>query len=341
MLGSHHRVGHAEGGVRSGGEDPQGQPLRPVGAVAPVDDEVVLGPLRPTDPVALHGLDPLGPVQRVQVGQELVGVLGDAEEPLLEVALLHQVAGALARAVGQYLLIGKDGLAAGAPIDRGVGPVGQAGGQQFLEYHLVPAHVLGIVTADLAAPVVDGPERGDRLLQLGDSGIGEDPGMGAGLDGGVFGGQPEGVEPEGGEHRIPQHGAVSDQQIAERVVADMTHVGGTGRVGVHGEHVPGRAGIIGVHLVGAFVRPQALPLLLDLENVIGPCHGSRSYRGPVGPPMTETCASPPGRDDPGPRDRLRWPPCGCYVRQSARGWGISGRLPGPGSIGSGQLGSLR
>ena len=92
-------------------------------------------------------------------------------------------------------------------------------------------------------------------------------------------GQPEGVEPERGEHGVAQHGAVADQQVTEGVVADVAHVGRAGRVGVHGEHVPGRAGVVGVHLVGALVGPAPLPLLLDFDDVVGPCHGSRSYRG--------------------------------------------------------------
>ena len=130
VLGGDHRVGHAERGVRAGGEDPQREPLPPVGAVPALDDQVELGPLGPADPVALHGLDPLGPLEVVEVGQQLVGVAGDPEEPLLEVTLDHQVARALTGAVGQDLLVGQHGLAARAPVDRGVGPVGQPGVEQ-------------------------------------------------------------------------------------------------------------------------------------------------------------------------------------------------------------------
>ncbi len=257
VLGGDHGVGHAEGGVGAGGEDPQGQAVAPVGTVTTLDHQVELGPLGTADPVALHGLDPFGPVEGVEVGQQLVGVVGDAEEPLLEVALDHQVAGALAGAVGQDLLVGQDGLAAGAPVDRGIGPVGQAGVEEALEDDLVPAHVLGVVAADLPAPVVDGAEGDDRGLELLDAGVGEDAGVGAGLDGGVFGRQAEGVEAEGGEDGVAQHGAVADQQVTEGVVADVAHVGRAGGIGVHAEHVPGRAGVVGVDLVGTVGRPSA------------------------------------------------------------------------------------
>jgi hypothetical protein len=285
VLGGDHRVGHPERGVRAGGEDTQGQRWPAVAAVASLHHQVELGALGAADPVALHGLDPLGPVQVVQTGQQLVGVLGDPEEPLLEHPLLHQVARPLAGPVGQHLLIGQHRLAARAPVDRGVLAVGQPGGQERLEDHLVPLDVLGIVAADLPPPVVDGAEGGDRLLQLTDAGVGEDAGMGAGLDGGVFGREPEGVEAERGEHGLALHGAVPDQQVAEGVVADVPHVGRTRRVGVHGEHVRRRPGIVGIDLVGALVSPALLPLLLDLDDVVGPCHGSRWYRAPAHLPV--------------------------------------------------------
>ena len=127
VLGRHDRVGHAEGGVGAGGEDPEREAVPAVGPVAALDHQVELGAVGASDPVALHHLDPLGPVEVVEPGEQLVGVVGDAEEPLLEVALFDQVARALTSAVGQHLLVGEHGLAAGAPVHRGAGPVGQAG----------------------------------------------------------------------------------------------------------------------------------------------------------------------------------------------------------------------
>ena len=80
MLGRQHGVGHAEAGVGAGGEDPERQVRRGRRR------QVELGALGAPDPVALHGLDPLGPVEVVERVEQLVGVVGDAEEPLLEVA---------------------------------------------------------------------------------------------------------------------------------------------------------------------------------------------------------------------------------------------------------------
>ena len=46
-----------------------------------------------------------------------------------------------------------------------------------------------------------------------------------GLDGGVLGRQPEGVEPEGGQDGLAEHGLVANDQVTEGVVADMALVG--------------------------------------------------------------------------------------------------------------------
>ena len=241
VLGGQHGVGHAEAGVGPGGEHPEGQPVRPSSRRAR-DHQVELGPLGAADPVALHGLDPVGPLEVVEGVEQLVGVGGDAEEPLLEVALDHQVARALAGPVGQHLLVGQDRLAPRAPVDRGDGPVGQPGLQQLAEDDLVPADVLGIVAVDLAAPVVDGAQRDERLLQLGDAGVGEDPGVGPGPDGRVFGRQAEGVETDRREHGLAGHGLVPDHQVAEGVVADVALVGRARRVGVHAQRVEAAGG---------------------------------------------------------------------------------------------------
>ena len=166
----------------------------------PFDAERDAGALGAADPVALHRLHALGPVEVVERVEELVGVVGDAVEPLLELAPLDDVAGSFAGAVGEHLLVGEHGLAAGAPVHRCVLPVGEPRLEQPREDHLVEAHVLGVVAADLASPVVDGAEPDDARLQLGDPGLGVDAGVLAALDRGVLGGKTERVEAERREH---------------------------------------------------------------------------------------------------------------------------------------------
>ncbi len=119
VLGRHHEEGRAEQRVGAGGED------------GVVDAELLaaeghLGALAAPDPVALHRLDVLGPVDRVEVAQQPLGVVGDAQEPLLELADLDERAAALAVAVGVDLLVGEHGLVFGAPLDGRLLAVGEA-----------------------------------------------------------------------------------------------------------------------------------------------------------------------------------------------------------------------
>src|SRR5205823_14493227 len=44
--------------------------------------EIDLGPFAPSDPVALHLLDRLGPVNQLQVVHQPLGIRGDAQHPL-------------------------------------------------------------------------------------------------------------------------------------------------------------------------------------------------------------------------------------------------------------------
>ena len=168
VLGREHRVGHAEARVRARREDFDLE-VRPA-----LDRHAELGTIGATDPVALHRLHALGPVEAVEGVEQLVGVLGDAEEPLLEVAALHDVTGPLAGAVGEDLLVGQHRVASGAPVDRRLCPVGEAGAEQLEEDDLVPLHVVGVVAAQLASPVVDRAQALHRRLELGDARLGVD-----------------------------------------------------------------------------------------------------------------------------------------------------------------------
>ncbi len=269
VLGGHDGIRHAEARVRAGGEDPH----RQVGA--PLHRQVELGALGPPDPVALHDLGPFRPLEVVESGEEVVGVLGDAKEPLLQVALLDDVARALTGAVGQHLLVGQDRLAAGTPVDRGQGPVGQPRLPEAQEDDLAPPDVGGVVAVDLPAPVVDRTEPPQRGRELGDPVVGKEPRVGAGLDGGILGRQAERVEPDRAQDPLALHGLVADGQVAEGVVPDVALVRRPGGVGVHAQRVELLPGIVVVDLVGALVVPVALPLTLHCDHVVRACHGTR------------------------------------------------------------------
>ena len=110
MLGRDHHVGCAEQGVGPGGEHRED-------LVAAGHREVDQRTLGAADPVTLHGLDLVGPVQVGEVVKQPVRVGGDAHHPLPEVGLEHGEVATLGAAVGGHLLVRQHRAEAGAPVD--------------------------------------------------------------------------------------------------------------------------------------------------------------------------------------------------------------------------------
>ena len=186
MLWREHEEGRPEERVRPGGEDREVE----VELLAAEDD---LRPLRAADPVALHGDHVLRPrLEQLEVVEQLLGVLGDPEEPLLELTQLDQRPAALAVPV-DHLLVGEHGLILRAPVDGRLVAVGEAALVQLQEDPLGPAVVAGLVGAELAGPVDRDAPAHELLAEGGDRLLGRLARVLAGLDRVVLGGQPEGV----------------------------------------------------------------------------------------------------------------------------------------------------
>ena len=81
---------------------------------------------RSADPVALHGLDLLRPIQQFEIVEQPVGVRGDAHHPLPQPLPEHREVAALAAAVGGDLLVGQHGAQTRTPVDHRVGPIHQS-----------------------------------------------------------------------------------------------------------------------------------------------------------------------------------------------------------------------
>ena len=79
--------------------------------LAGLDREVDLGAGGPADPVALHGEHAIGPVafELLHVVQQLVGVGGDAQEPLFQGALFDGRGFVTPAAAVDHLLVGQHG----------------------------------------------------------------------------------------------------------------------------------------------------------------------------------------------------------------------------------------
>ncbi len=217
MLGRHHEERRAEQRVRAGGED------------RVVDRRVLagerdLGALGAADPVALHRDDVLGPLDRREVVEQAVGVVGDAEEPLLELAHLDRVPAALAAPVDD-LLVGEHGRVVRAPVDRGLLAVGEAALEHAQEDPLRPAVVARLVGAELARPVDRDPPLAELALELGDRLGGRVARVLAGLDRVVLGRQAERVVAHRVQHAAPRAAVEVGDRVADRVVLEMPDVG--------------------------------------------------------------------------------------------------------------------
>jgi hypothetical protein len=155
MLRRHHEEGRSEQRVGPGGEHGELDP-----GLGAVEDD--LGALGAADPVALHRDDVVRPLDRGEIVEQAIGVVGDPEEPLLELPGLDLVAAPLAVPI-DHLLVGEHRLVVGAPVDRRLASVGEPALVQAQEEPLRPAVVPGLVGAELARPV-DGDAPGPELL---------------------------------------------------------------------------------------------------------------------------------------------------------------------------------
>ena len=275
VLGGEDEEGGAEEGVGTGGEDREVE----VELLAAEDD---LGPLGAADPVALHRDHVLGPgLEQVEVGEQAVGVVGDAEEPLLELALDDLGAAALAAAVDD-LLVGEHGGVLRAPLDRRLGAVGEALLEQPQEDPLGPAVVLGGVGAELARPVDRDPPLAELALEGGDRALGRLARRLAGLDRVVLGRQAEGVVAHRVDHLEAVAAAEVGDRVADRVALEMADVGLARGVGQHLQHVGLRLRVVEAGLArvgdlpGPLLGPDLLPLALDRLRLVD---ARSSHRG--------------------------------------------------------------
>ena len=238
-----------------------------------------LGPFRTADPVALDRLRPLGPVDQLQVGQQLIRIRGDPEEPLLHVPSDHRSAAAIALAV-DHVLARDDGLVVRAPEDRSRLPVREPGLEELQEQPLRPAVVLDVVGRDLAVPVDDPAQALHLRPDVRDVALDDLPRMSALTDGRVLRGQAERVVAHRAQDVPAGAPAVMGDDVPQRVVQDVPHVQRPRGVRQHLEHVelPRR---LGRRARGSGRRRPARP----------PRPAATSARLPAG----RTCPSPASR----------------------------------------------
>ena len=232
--------GEDERGRAVDGVDARGENFNRRGVLQIIDGEPHPRALRAANPVALHGDDALGPspFELLEVIDELVGVSGRFEEPLLEFAGFDEgVFVAPAIAAVDDLLVGEDGATFRAPIDAALFAIGEAALEHAQEKPLVPAVIFGLAGGNFAAPVVAEAEAAQSALEFGDVVVGPDAGMRVVLDGGVFCGETESVPSHGMDDVEAAHALDAGDDVADGVIAHVAHVHGAGRVGQHFQRV--------------------------------------------------------------------------------------------------------
>ncbi|MNU64278.1 hypothetical protein D3C71_535490 [compost metagenome] len=248
----------AEQGVGAGGVDLDGVVTGRgrVGREGPLH----LQTLGPADPVFLHQADLVGPAafQFRQAVDQIVRILSNAQEPLVQLALLHQGARAPAASVDD-LFVGQDRIVDRVPVDHAVLAIDQTAFVQLQEPGLLLAVIGRVAGGELAAPV----QRQAQQLQLvahgGDVGPGPVAGVDAALHGRVLGRHAEGVPAHGVQDVEALRPLVTRHHVAHHIVAGVAHVDVARRIGEHLEDVIGRTAGVGVgHRKGVSSRPAGL-----------------------------------------------------------------------------------
>ena len=209
----------------------------------------------------------------VEAFDELVGVGGDAQDPLADRTTFDgMVATVGARAFRRVedFLVGQDGAEGRAEPHRLFGDVGEAVAEELEEDPLRPAEVVLVGRGELAVPVDGEAEHLQLATEVVDVALGLDGGVLAGGDGVLLGGQAEGVP----AHRVQDVEAVGLLITGEDVrsgvafrVADVQ--AGAGGVGEHVQDVILRlAARDRFGAEGGAGFPGGLPLLFEGGEIV-------------------------------------------------------------------------
>src|ERR1039458_8961778 len=260
MIRADHQEGGAEEGVGAGGEH------RHLGTGAAIQPEVDESALAAPDPIALRDLCPLAPVEVVESVEHLLRIAGGLDEPLLEEAGLDHGAAALAGAAHD-LLVGEDGEARRAPVDRALAVLGEPRLEELEKHPLGPAVVVGAGGVDLVGPVDAQPDPFELASEVLDIASGQGGGMLADLERVVLRVDAEGVEAEWLEDVIPLLAAVAAVDVRPGECVGVADVQLLRRwVGEHHQAVEG-SWPAHVGAVGLALRPAPLPLGVQYRQV--------------------------------------------------------------------------
>ena len=264
MLGGHGHIRRAHQRVGAGGVHLHKlavafrQPFAAVGGYLKTHGHAA----RFANPVALHGFHLLRPVQTVQIGQQLLGVIGDFEVVHRDFAFFHQCAGTPAAPVN-HLLVRQHGLVNRVPVHRAQLFVHNAFFKQLGKQELLPAVVFGAAGGDFALPIQRKAQALQLLAHIGNVFIRPFGRRDLVVNRRVFGGHAERVPTHRLQHVEPLHFFEAAAHVADGVVAHMPHVQLAAGIGEHGEAVKFGFGSVFGHIERAFGRPFPLRGGLD------------------------------------------------------------------------------
>ena len=262
-------------------------------------------------PVALRFLDALAPVDGVEAVEEALAVGADAQAPLPHLLLLHGIAAALAHAVDD-LVVGKHRAELRTPVHHRLAQESQAmlhqqvalslfvsrpgacqlelldelldglclleflvevGVEHLLEGPLRPVVVVGCAGAHFAVPVKGEAYLVELFAVAVDVGEGSLLGVLTRLDGVLFGRQSVGIIAHRVEHIEALQPLVACIDVAGDVAQGMADVQSrTAGIGEHVEDIELLAALVLGYLICLAFRPEAVPLLFNLSEIVFFCH---------------------------------------------------------------------
>ena len=166
------------------------------------------------------------------------------------------------------LLIREHRAARIAPVDRRFLLVGEPLLVEKLKEPLRPAVVLGTTGHSLAAPIVGKPHAHLLALHVLNVGICPIGGLHTVLDRSVLRRHAKGVKAHRVQHIAALHLLEARDDVADRIIAHMTHVQIARRVGEHLQHIIFRLRAIDLRLVDVILLPLLLPLFFDFLRSI-------------------------------------------------------------------------
>jgi len=155
----------------------------------------------------------IGPVQRVQIPQQQLRIFGDAQKPLLQLALLDRRIAPFAAAIDD-LFVGQHSAIVGTPVDGRCSLHGQPGLEQLEKNPLRPAVIRRVGGIDFVSPVEATAAAFELCFSEAlDVARRQLARMHALLDGEVFGVNAEGVETHRFEYVIAAHRHIAGEDI--------------------------------------------------------------------------------------------------------------------------------